>query len=138
MRVYEIMHHAVHVGNISVAAAARIMEKENVDSVLVEHDIVGIVTEHDILRKVVARGIDPAKTTVSEIMSYPLHTIAKDESVELAGDLMNEHHIRRLVVEESGKVVGVLSAACMARNIKYITARRLIASRLGETWAYVE
>ena len=127
MRVHEIMHHAVRVpGNFTVTEAARLMEKEGLDSVLVDHQhSVGICTERDILRKIVARGMDPVVTTVVEIMSYPLHSISWDDSVEEASDRMNELHVRRLVVMEKNAIIGVISASCIAKNVKYITARRL-------------
>ena len=130
MRVAEVMHQAVRVsGHISVAEAARIMDHHRMDSVLVEHrDILGIFTERDILRKVVARNLDPARITVAELMSYPLRTIDVGGHVEDASHLMEQHDIRRLVVMDKDNVVGIVSASCLARNLKYITARRLMAS----------
>ena len=127
MQVHDIMHHVVRVpGNFTVTEAARLMEKEGVDSVLVEHvDAVGICTERDILRKIVARGLDPITTKVSEIMSFPLHSISWDDSVEEASERMNELNVRRLVVVDKNTLIGVISATCIAKNMKYITARRL-------------
>lgn len=135
MKAHDIMHQAVHVpGTLTVAAAARLMDQKRMDSVLVEHGaLIGIFTERDILRKVVARGLDPAKTHVADIMSYPLHTIDTDCDVEDASDLMEKHDIRRLVVTDKGKITGILSSTCIARNIKYITARRLMAAHVGQS-----
>lgn len=130
MNVHEVMHQAVRVpGHLSVSETARVMDKYQMDSVLVEHGhVVGIFTERDILRKVVARDLDPASVNVSEMMSYPLLTIPSDVHVEDASTLMEQRNVRRLVVVERGNVVGIVSAACIARNLKYITARRLMAS----------
>lgn len=133
MRVREVMHHTVYIpSTLSVAAAVRLMGRENVDSALVRHgDVIGIVTEHDVLRKVVARDLDAAHVAVAEVMSYPLHTIDGHDGIEEASDLMVKQHIRRLVVLDKGSVIGIISAACIARNVRYITASRLIASELG-------
>ena len=127
MRVHEIMHHVVSVpGYSSVAGVAQRMDVECADSVLVRHaGAVGICTERDILRKIVARGRDPAHVSVADVMSCPLHTISWDDSVEDASERMNELHVRRLVVMQNGEIIGVISAECIARNVKYITARRL-------------
>lgn len=135
MRVREIMHHQTYIpSTLSVAAAVRIMERENTDSVLVRHgNIIGILTEHDVLRKVVARDLDAAHVEAADAMSYPLHTIDEHDGIEEASDLMVKHHIRRLVVLERGTIVGVISAACIARNVRYMTASRLIAEpTMGE------
>ena len=135
MKVRDIMHTASKVSvDISVAKAAQLMDVKRTDSVLVEHKAgLGIFTERDILRKIVAKGLDPAKVMVSEIMSYPLITIDADGDVEEASTLMEEHDIRRLVVTENGVVVGVVSATCIARNVKYFVAKRLLASHFKPT-----
>jgi len=136
MRVGEVMHHAVYVpSSVAVAAAVRVMERENIDSVLVRHgSTIGILTEHDVLRKVVARNLDASHVLAADIMSLPLHTIGRDDPVEEASDLMVKHRIRRLVVVENSLIVGVISAACIAQNIRYLAASRLISSEstLGE------
>ena len=130
MNVHEVMHQAVRVpGHLSVSETARVMDHHQMDSVLVEHGtVVGIFTERDILRKVVARDLDPASVKVSEMMSHPLLTIPSDAHVEDASVIMEQRHVRRLVVVERGAVIGIVSAACIAHNLKYITARRLMAS----------
>ena len=134
MRVHEIMHHVVSVlGNSTVAEVAQRMDAECVDSVLVQHaGIVGICTERDILRKIVASGRNPSHVQVAAVMSYPLHTISWDDSVEDASEQMNDLYVRRLVVVQEGKTIGVISAACIAKNVKYITARRLLSPSLSE------
>jgi CBS domain-containing protein len=131
MKVREIMHHAEYApSHISVADAARLMDRKRLDSMLVEHaGVVGIFTERDILRKVVAKGLDPGRLRVSEIMSFPLQKIDSEHDAEEASNLMERHDIRRLVVMDRGGIVGVVSATCIARNIKYITARRLMQTQ---------
>lgn len=135
MRVHEVMHHAIYVpSTLSVAEAVRLMERENTDSVLVRHGSgVGILTEHDVLRKVVARDLDPAHVSAAAIMSTSLYTIDSQGEIEEASDLMAKHNIRRLVVMENGAIIGIISAACIARNVKYITANRLLTAGLGSS-----
>ena len=134
MRVHEIMHHAVSVsGSSTVAGVAQRMDIECADSVLVRHaGAVGICTERDILRKIVASGRDPAHVSVADIMTHPLHTISWDDSVEDASERMNELHVRRLVVMQNGDIIGVINAECIAKNVKYITARRLLSQFSAE------
>ena len=129
MRVHEIMHHVLTVpGGSSIAGAAQRMDMEGTDSVLVYHGgIMGICTERDILRKIVVPGRDPAHVSVADVMSYPLHTVSWDDTVEDASERMNDLHVRRLVVVQDGRIIGVISAECIAKNIKYITARRLLS-----------
>lgn len=132
MKVSEIMHQAFHIpGETSVMVAAQLMEQKRVDSVLVTHENnVGIFTEHDILHKVVARGLDPAHLKVRDIMTVPVRTIPLDAYVEDASELMNSHNIRRLVVMDNQQIAGIISATCIARNIKYLIARRLMTHQM--------
>jgi|SRR3989338_4652001 len=140
MKVREIMHHAEYApAGLSVAEAARLMEQKQLDSMLVKQaGAIGIFTERDILRKVVARGRDPAQVSVSEIMSSPLHTIDVEHGAEEASELMERHCIRRLVAIDRGGIAGIVSASCIARNLKYITARRLLHAQLGTGFSAVQ
>ena len=70
---------------------------------------VGVITEADFVRKVVALGKDPEKTLVGEVMSYPLITIDLDQNPQDANDLMAQKEIRHLFVTHKGEIVGILS-----------------------------
>ena len=70
---------------------------------------VGVITEADFVRKVVAVGKNPDATLVGEVMSYPLITIDLDQSPQNANDLMAEKGIRHLFVTHKGEVVGIVS-----------------------------
>ena len=90
----------------NVSEATRIMKEKGISSVLASSKKVaegraeptGIVTERDILYKVVAENKEPFKTTLKEIMSSPILTINEDASVKDAVSLMRSKGIRRLVV----------------------------------------
>ena len=110
--------------------AARIMGEKHIGSlIVVKYDtLVGIITERDLLREVVAREIDLEKDwlvggvtikeeKVEEIMSYPLTTISLTSSIKEAAQMMIEKKIRRLAVRESGKVVGIITASDLIRSL---------------------
>jgi signal-transduction protein with cAMP-binding, CBS, and nucleotidyltransferase domain len=96
---------------LSVTDAAKVMFDSKVDSVLVfENDsVIGIVTDKDILGKVVAKGIDPSKATIKEITHKSIIKIHKNAKVREAIELMNKHDIRRLIVEDDKRPIGVIS-----------------------------
>lgn len=128
MKVKEIMHGITVVGlGSSVFDVAALMSKKNIGSVIVkDRDCVRIVTERDIINKVVALGRDPKKTKVSEIMSDCVHTIDAEKDVFDASDILNKYHIRRIPVTEKGEIVGIVTARDIAKSLSYLAARRLI------------
>jgi CBS domain-containing protein len=97
-----------------LAAAARKMWEQQTGSLLVLHgeDLVGIITERDVLRAV-ATGT-PLDTPVSEVMSKELITVEPGTSLREAAQIMTERWIRHLPVLESGRLVGVVSQRDLA------------------------
>ncbi len=95
----------------SAVEAAKLMTAHKIGSVFVKHneDIVGIVTEPDIVRKVVGSDRVPYFIPVEDIMSSPVIGIDGRRPITEAADLMEQHGTRHLAVFLSGKVVGVLS-----------------------------
>ena len=91
--------------------AARIMRDRGIGSLFVTNgkEIVGILTDTDMVRRVVATGADSHKTTVEQIMSAPILTIEENKTVLDANDLMAQTHIRHLGVTQDGKLVGMIS-----------------------------
>jgi len=91
--------------------AARIMRDHGIGSLFVTNDkeIIGILTDTDMMRRVVASGSDPTKTTVEQIMSAPILTIEENKTLLDANDLMAQAHVRHLGVTRDGKLVGVIS-----------------------------
>ncbi len=128
MKVKEIMHNATKISSEStISEAARIMDEKLIGSVLIEENskIIGIMTERDILRKIVAKGENPDKLKVKDIMNQPLLTIDANEDIVEASKKMDKHKIRRLVVTENDKIVGKVTANSIARNIKYLSFRKI-------------
>lgn len=92
---------------------------KGIGSVLVKRKgkVYGIITDSDIIKKIVARGLDPKKVKAKDIVSTPLITIDADENVQKASYLMKKHKIKRLVVIKNDKIVGIVSATDIARNV---------------------
>ncbi len=101
-----------------VAQAARVMRDEDAGVVPIVDGtrLVGILTDRDIAIRVVAEGRDPETTNVREIASGDLVTVDPDQNLDEALRLMAEHQVRRLpVVEEDGRLVGIVAQADVAR-----------------------
>ena len=96
---------------ISVVNAVKEMVAEKLDSVIVMEDnnVAGIVTNADILEKVVAKGRDPTTVTLGDIKSYPAMEIHKDANILEAISIMNNHDIRRLLVKNGSQLVGMIT-----------------------------
>jgi len=110
-------------GSTIVTVAERMREK-SLGSLLVESDDEGgrisgrsgIVTETDLIRRVLAKGIDPALTIVDQIVSNPLLTIAPTRPMLDASHLMEANHIRHLCVSDKNDIVGIISMRDLARH----------------------
>ncbi len=91
--------------------AARIMRDRGIGSLFVTNgkEIIGILTDTDMVRRVVATGADIHKTTVEQVMSAPIMTIEENKTLLDANDLMARTHIRHLGVTHDGKLVGLIS-----------------------------
>jgi signal-transduction protein with cAMP-binding, CBS, and nucleotidyltransferase domain len=91
--------------------AARVMRDKGIGSLFVTNgrEIIGILTDTDMMRRVVAAGLEATKTTVEQIMSAPIVTIEEGKTLLDANDLMARSHLRHLGVSRDGKLVGVIS-----------------------------
>jgi CBS domain-containing protein len=97
----------------SIVDAAKLMKAEGRGSIVVveRNKPIGIVTERDFLKKVVAEGRSPKSVTVRDVMSSPLITVSPSTSLRDAGALMTSKKIRRLPVVQSNKLVGMITSA---------------------------
>jgi CBS domain-containing protein len=104
-----------------VAYAAQMMKEEDVGlAPVVEGDrLVGALTDRDIVTRVVAEGRDPQSVPVREVASKDLVTIDPQQDLDEALRLMASYQVRRLpVVEDDGRLVGVVAQADVAREAK--------------------
>jgi CBS domain-containing protein len=103
----------------SVAYAAKMMRDEDVGlAPIVEGDkLIGMLTDRDIAIRVVAEGKDPNQVNVRDVASKQVVTIDPQQDLDEALRIMAKHQVRRLpVVEEDGKLVGVVAQADVARE----------------------
>jgi CBS domain-containing protein len=103
----------------SGAYAAKMMRDEDVGlAPIVEGDrLVGVLTDRDIVVRVVAEGLDPERVKVSEVASRDVVTLDPGQDLDEALRLMARHQVRRLpVVEEDGRLVGVVAQADVAQE----------------------
>lgn len=118
-----------------VAYAAKMMKDEDVGlAPIVEGDrLVGTVTDRDIVTRVIAEGRDPESTSVREIASTDLVTIDPQQQLDEALRLMARHQVRRLpVVEEDGRLVGVVAQADVAAHAQSAETGRMV-EKISET-----
>ena len=109
-------------GDKTVGEAAKLMRKKKIGALVVtEKDKpVGIITEKDICERIVAES-KPNTTKVKEVMSKPLITIKPKSLLTDAVELMIKHGIRRLVVMDKGKLVGIVAARDFVKNwVKFV------------------
>ncbi|NOZ82825.1 MAG: CBS domain-containing protein [Euryarchaeota archaeon] len=126
MQVREIMHGITVVApEMSVLEAAKIMKEKNIGSVLVKLGEAqwGILTERDIVTKVVARGLRFKEVRVSEVMTELKVTIDASAPLSKASELFNLYPVRRLPVIENGEIVGMVSARDVAKYCRFRLAR---------------
>jgi len=108
----------------TIVEAAERMREKSLGSLLVELTDAegrmsggsGIVTETDLIRKVLAKGMDPSLTMVDQIMTSPLLTITPDRPMLDASHLMEANHIRYLCVSDKDEIVGIISMRDLARH----------------------
>jgi CBS domain-containing protein len=103
----------------TVADAAKLMRDEDAGLIpIVEgQKLAGTITDRDIAIRVVAEGKDPQSSTVRDVMTSRLVTVDPDQDLDEALRLMAEHQVRRLpVVEEDGKIVGIVAQADIAKH----------------------
>lgn len=119
--VKDLMTEEVVVASLSETAleAARLMKEKGIGSIIVvdQGKPVGILTERDFLRKVVAEDLPPSKIYVRDVMSKPLITVDPHDSIKHAARLMVENRIRRLAVVENNVLVGIIVAADFAKQL---------------------
>lgn len=108
----------------NLAVAARLLSRYNIGALPVcgkDGKLRGMVTDRDIVLRCVATEDDPNSMKVSEIMTRRVISVRADEPIEVATGFMSQKQIRRIPVEEDGKLVGMVSLADIAKNPRYST-----------------
>lgn len=115
--------------NATVVEAARLMNTRGVGGLLVieaPDTFLGIFTERDILRRVVAPGLDAAKVRIAEVVTTKVYTCLPGTSIEECGAIMSSRRIRHLPVADGGGLKGV------------VTSGDVLAYRVAESEATIE
>jgi len=116
---------------ITILDATKQMTLKNIDSVIVvgmtgdssvpfamrKSLIHGIVTVKDVANRVIAKGLDPSKVLVSQIMTTPLQTVTLDTTLYTVVMMMNQNNFRQVPVVESDKVVGLVTSSMLNTSI---------------------
>ncbi|HQC73129.1 MAG TPA: isocitrate/isopropylmalate family dehydrogenase, partial [Candidatus Competibacteraceae bacterium] len=104
-----------------VNVAMHLMIEKGVNAVMVEPDASGhwgIMTDRDVLKKVISANRSPARTQVGEIATRPLVTVKRDMSLSEASGRMVEANVRRVIVEMDGKPVGMVTDNDLFRTVE--------------------
>jgi CBS domain-containing protein len=105
---------------MSIASAAKTMRAARVGSLFVKKgkNLVGVVTDTDIVRRAVASGKPLGKLTVEKIMTTPICTIEGSQSIDDAQDMMADLGVRHLGVTKNGQISGVISVRDLLLHYK--------------------
>ncbi len=122
--------------NKTVFHAAKKMAKERRGYVVVvkKGKPIGILTDSDILEKVISKGKDPKKVKVKDVMTSPIIIISPKEEVVEASRLMRKNLIKRIPVVKNGKLVGIITdsdIASISPEFMNIIEERLKAKEEG-------
>jgi CBS domain-containing protein len=119
----------------SVSEAASLMASANVGAIVIlddEGNLTGIITECDMTRRVVGKGLNPKETPISDVMTGNPDTLAPDDSAGDALELMQSRQYRHLPVVDDGKCIGIVSL----RDL-FAAAKSSLEENIRETEAFV-
>jgi CBS domain-containing protein len=123
MKLKEIMTQEVEIVHTddSVRTAAEKMRYRDIGFLPVYdgEQLIGVLTDRDIVIRVMAEGVDPKKSLRQDWITKPVVTCYDDQDVDEAARLMEEHQIRRLVIlgRDDERIVGVVSLGDLAKNV---------------------
>ena len=131
MLVREIMTRGVESvqANQTVLDAAEMMKRLDVGAVPVfeGNRAAGIITDRDIVIRIVASGFNPQHISVGEVMSKGVQSCSEDTSIEDAARIMENYKIRRLLVRDSnGDITGILSLGDLAVHVNKAISGEII------------
>ena len=123
--------------NALIFEVAKLMRDKKVGSVIIikKRKVLGIVTERDLVRRVLAENRDPKTIKIRDVMSTPVFSISPEEDVVNAAHIMRQRGIRRIVVMTGDELVGVITTNDLARNMKrHIEELASTLYLVGRTW----
>ncbi len=113
IRVEEVMSRnpVIIPGHLTVREGAKLLMNKGVSTLIVEEDgkYIGIITDRDLITKILAVGINPSKTKLEEVMSHPVIMISATDDISVAARVMSRRRIRKLPVIKDERIIGLLS-----------------------------
>ena len=123
--VKDIMNKKVTIFDINSSAhkIAEIMGKMDIGAVIITKNKkpIGIITERDMVKRVIAKNLDPKKTKAYQIMTTPVKTVSPDANIYYTSRVMQQKGYKRYPVVKNNKLVGMLSQTIL---IDYFTQQR--------------
>lgn len=105
----------------AVSNAVDIMNEHNIGCLIVVSDgiAIGILTERDLLKRVLAKSKDPRETKVREVMTRPLIYVGPDTDIDKAKEIMSKFGIKKLpVIDSEGRLVGLITVTDIANSLE--------------------
>ncbi|MBW2997430.1 CBS domain-containing protein [Candidatus Woesearchaeota archaeon] len=118
MRVKEIVKKAVTItGDKTLKEAAKLMADQGIGCLVVtaNGDLVGLVTERDVLKKV-SKDVDSLNKPVRDVMSTKIITVEPRTHIDDAAKIMSKHKIKKLPVLDDGKLLGIITSTDLVSN----------------------
>jgi CBS domain-containing protein len=97
---------------LKILDAAKLMKKERIGSIIVideKNAIIGLITERDLVYRILAEGLDPNKLTVKDVMTTKITTLKPYATIIDAIKTMKEHNIKRIPITRNNKIVGIIT-----------------------------
>jgi IMP dehydrogenase len=134
LKAYDIMHDALYLDDdTSIAEAAKKLADKDISEVIVINDnmkVIGIVTDKDIVRRVVSKNLNPEDVKLRDVMTKDVIVVLGETDLGTIAKIMHDNGIRRVpVVNRAGKILGVVDARDLAGAL---TAQRDVLRRLVE------
>ncbi|MFH1835798.1 MAG: CBS domain-containing protein [Methanobacteriota archaeon] len=126
--------------NETVYDAAKLMKKRDTGYLVVTGEYgkflplkeLGIITETDLLKRVVAEDLTPHDVPVSKVMTKGLITVETGTPIDEVNMIMGKNNIRRIAILDGGKVVGIVTSKEISDSYRIISARRLVHRKYDE------
>jgi CBS domain-containing protein len=119
----------------TVQEAAQLMRDDDIGDILVEDqgELRGIVTDRDLVVRVLAENVGATTVSIGAIFSGDLHTLTPDDDLDDAVELLRDHAVRRVPIVENGAAVGILAIGDLAVLRDQASALADISASLGNT-----
>ena len=122
MKIKECMSTDIVYAGIddNISNIAKLMNEHHVGSIPIcdtDKNLLGLITDRDIILRSIACGKDVNETKVKEIMTTDIVSICSDKDIKEANKIMSDNQIRRLLVVDNEKIVGILSIGDLLRNL---------------------